>query len=84
MYGKPLANTASYSTACCFLSLQSVIKQHSSYFSARQYYLYSDDFDNIAHPITIVSIERDLGVTFERDLKFTDLSIKLWRRQTVY
>jgi len=31
-----------------------------------------DNGDDIAHPITVVSNERDLGVTFDRDLKFTD------------
>ena len=36
----------------------------------------SDDNGNdIAHPITVVSNERDLGITFDRDLKFTDHNI---------
>ena len=38
--------------------------------SIRQYYLFSSD--DITHPITVVSNERDLGVTFDRDLKFID------------
>ena len=42
--------------------------------SIGHYYIFSSDEngDDIAHPITIVSNERDLGVTFDRDLKFTD------------
>ena len=36
------------------------------------FYSSDDNGDDIAHPITTVSNERDLGVTFDRDLKFTD------------
>lgn len=37
--------------------------------SDRQYYFYSDDD---THPISFVFNERDLGVTFDKDLKFTN------------
>jgi len=43
----------------------------SQAYSFRQCYLSNND-DDSAHPITIVSSERDLGITFDKDLKFTD------------
>jgi len=61
-----------------WLSLLNSSKCHhnsiGSSLSIRQYYFYSSDNngDNIAHPVTTVSNERDLSVTFDRNLKFTD------------